>query len=131
MESGVRNPEPKTPSPKRVTSRSSWRARRRPHCRRAIFSRTEFEPISTAASVGMEKPTVYMAVARSSPQYGMCTEKKTCGDSRHRLSGRAKLDRYVGWDHHKSERRRGRFAQRSYAAASAGVISVGPFLPAL
>src|SRR5579862_1353766 len=55
MESGVRKPEPKTPSPSRVTSRSSCRERRRPACKRAILSRTELEPISTAANVGMGK----------------------------------------------------------------------------
>src|SRR5579872_721242 len=30
--------------------------RSRPDCKRAIFSRTELEPISTAANVGMGKP---------------------------------------------------------------------------
>src|SRR6202162_1229107 len=55
MDSGVRNPERNTPSPSRVTSRSSWIARRRPRVRRAIFSRTELEPISTAAKVGMRQ----------------------------------------------------------------------------
>src|SRR5215472_15329242 len=56
MESGVRNSVPKTPSPRRVTSRSSCNARSRPDFKRAIFNRTEFEPISTAAKVGMAKP---------------------------------------------------------------------------
>ncbi|HKH97947.1 MAG TPA: hypothetical protein VJ999_02475, partial [Candidatus Sulfotelmatobacter sp.] len=32
-----------------------------PACRRAIFRRTEFDPISTAANVGMGSPTVYMS----------------------------------------------------------------------
>src|SRR5580692_10831694 len=53
IDSGVRNPERKTPSPSRVTSRSSCRALSLPLCRRAIFRRTELEPISTAANVGM------------------------------------------------------------------------------
>ena len=35
-------------------------ARRRPACRRAIFSRTELEPTSTAAKVGIGSLTVYM-----------------------------------------------------------------------
>src|SRR5215475_4435083 len=56
MESGVRHPVLTTTSPRRVTSRSSCNARSRPDCKRAIFNRTEFEPISTAAKVGMAKP---------------------------------------------------------------------------
>src|SRR5580692_3353166 len=42
-----------TDSPKRVTSRSSRMLLRRCLVRRAIFRRTEFDPISTAARVGM------------------------------------------------------------------------------
>src|SRR5208283_1583293 len=55
IDSGVRKPERNTLSPSRVTSRSSWMGRRRPRVRRAIFSRTELEPISTAAKVGMSE----------------------------------------------------------------------------
>src|SRR6202035_1034111 len=55
IDSGVRKPERNTPSPSRVTSRSSWMERRRPRVRRAIFSRTELDPISTAAKVGMRQ----------------------------------------------------------------------------
>src|SRR5580692_3974728 len=55
IDSGVRKPERKTPSPRRVTSRSSWTGRRCPRVRRAILSRTELEPISTAAKVGMRQ----------------------------------------------------------------------------
>src|ERR1700730_1434398 len=41
-------------------------ARNRRPSRRAIFSRTELEPISTAAKVGMGSTTVYMDKGRSS-----------------------------------------------------------------
>ena len=86
MESGVRNPDPNTPSPRRVTSRSSCRAWRRPACRRAILSRTEFEPMSTAANVGMGRPTVYMYAVRSSPQFGEAVREE--GFAAEKLRGR-------------------------------------------
>src|SRR3981189_3357316 len=52
--SGESSPPLKTPSPKRVTSRSSWISFSRPACRRAIFRRTEFDPMSMAAKVGID-----------------------------------------------------------------------------
>src|ERR1035437_4349169 len=54
MACGSSVPLAKTLSPRRVTSRSSWRVSRRPRTALAILSRTEFEPISTAAKVGMQ-----------------------------------------------------------------------------
>src|SRR6202140_1748956 len=81
MESGVRNPEPNTPSPKRVTSRSSWRARRRPACSRAIFSRTELEPISTAANVGMAKAHSLHARGQFVTARGSVVGSVACEDS--------------------------------------------------
>src|SRR5579872_414236 len=77
MESGVRKPEPNTPSPSRVTSRSSCSGRRRPPCNRAIFNRTELEPISTAAKVGMGSPTVYMRKGCTSPPLGIWRDFET------------------------------------------------------
>src|SRR5450631_2986423 len=50
---GSREPLANTLSPRRVTSRSSWRVRKRPRTDFAILRRTELEPISTAANVGM------------------------------------------------------------------------------
>src|SRR5664279_930390 len=50
---GSREPLANTLSPRRVTSRSSWRVCRRPRTDSAILRRTELEPISTAANVGM------------------------------------------------------------------------------
>src|ERR1700687_4312643 len=86
MESGVRNPDPKTPSPKRVTPRASWRARRRPPWSRAILSRTELEPISTAANVGMVKAHSLHArgqfvTAGGSSLGGVCGEPGYAADS--------------------------------------------------
>src|SRR5947209_17022411 len=55
MASGERNPLLKTDSPSRVTSRSSWISTKWCDARREIFKRTEFDPMSTAARVGMRK----------------------------------------------------------------------------
>src|ERR1700677_133685 len=52
--SGESNPPLNTPSPNRVTSRPSWICFSRPPCSREIFNRTEFDPISMAAKVGIE-----------------------------------------------------------------------------
>jgi MOSC domain-containing protein YiiM len=51
--SGESSPLLNTPSPRRVTSRSSWISFSRPACRREIFRRTEFDPMSMAAKVGI------------------------------------------------------------------------------
>src|SRR5438105_14663168 len=50
---GEKEPVRKTLSPRRVTSRSSWRVWRRLPRVLAILRRTELEPISTAAKVGI------------------------------------------------------------------------------
>src|ERR1039458_8741277 len=52
--SGESSPPLKTPSPNRVTSRSSWTSFSRPACRREIFRRTEFDPMSMAAKEGFD-----------------------------------------------------------------------------
>src|ERR1019366_5186848 len=54
IDSGESSPPLKTASPNRVTSRSSWTSFSRPAWRREIFKRTEFEPMSMAAKVGIE-----------------------------------------------------------------------------
>src|SRR5581483_6115925 len=60
MASGERMPERNTDSPRRTTSRSSWISRSLPRVSREIFRRTEFDPMSTAAKVGInERTTVY------------------------------------------------------------------------
>ena len=59
MDSGESSPPLNTPSPKRVTSRSSWISLSRPPCRREIFKRTEFEPMSMAAKVGIRQRSVF------------------------------------------------------------------------
>src|SRR5581483_1681618 len=48
-------PPRKTDSPRRVTSRSSWMSTKRCATRREIFRRTEFDPMSTAAKVGIQQ----------------------------------------------------------------------------
>src|SRR5687768_12723500 len=54
MASGASSPLRKTDSPRRVTSRSWCNVRRRPFRTCAILTRTELEPISTAAKTGIE-----------------------------------------------------------------------------
>src|SRR5579859_6368012 len=56
MACGLRWPLRKTLSPRRVTSRSWCRGISRPRRNSAILSRTELEPISTAAKTGMVYP---------------------------------------------------------------------------
>ena len=56
MASGESSPVRNTHSPNRVTSRSSWISCSRRPVSRAIFNRTELDPISTAAKVGIGKP---------------------------------------------------------------------------
>ena len=74
---GESRPLPKTDSPKRVTSRSSWISTSRWATRREIFSRTEFDPMSTAAKVGIQKqfrpcglPVIVIGFGRNSCRSG-------------------------------------------------------------
>src|SRR5438270_12499042 len=70
---GENVPVRNTLSPRRVTSRSSCRVRRRLPLVLAILRRTELEPISTAAKVGISQAEVYMA--------------RAAGDGAERLAG--------------------------------------------
>src|SRR5436309_7741563 len=67
---GLRLPLRKTPSPSRVTSRSWCKETSLPLRSSAMLSRTEFEPISTAAKTGIR----YQAI-RAWPR----TEEAGCG----------------------------------------------------
>src|SRR4051812_20279269 len=74
MASGESSPLRNTDSPKRVTSRSSWISTRRCATRREIFKRTEFDPISTAAKVGIQQqfsPSEQKLGARSEKSAGL------------------------------------------------------------
>ena len=62
----------------------------RPACSRAIFRRTELDPMSTAANVGMGSPTVYM---QEEPDF-----KKFLAESEFRLPRRfASRSRCLSW----------------------------------
>src|SRR5258707_12900685 len=84
---------------------------RRPS-RRAIFSRTELEPISTAAKVGMGSTTVYMDKGRSSLELGkrhgkmvavQCESHRAgiafqpVGNCRYGQSDKGRSTRSAGW----------------------------------
>src|SRR2546423_13285615 len=79
MASGERNPLLKTDSPSRVTSRSSWISTKWCEARREIFRRTEFDPMSTAAKVGMRK---------------QCSKHSAFGNQHSALSIQPKLHRW-------------------------------------
>src|SRR6516225_445263 len=73
---GSSTPLAKTLWPNRVTSRSSCSVSRRPRTARAIFKRTEFEPMSTAANVGIHEEFAACLAA----QFFVTTLEQDCYD---------------------------------------------------